>query len=132
MKTPQATMQPPAGTPAPELARPLGVGGDGLLLALFERLRPTMTAAELDHVAGLTQEAAGLVRQMATLCNGLGCLVQHDAAAMGEGAGSAGNFQDGDEVASLLWLLGSVAGHAHALLQVASMAETLAQVRGEQ
>jgi len=71
------------------------------LVGLYEHGRKTLTDAELEPLAALTERAGDEARRMAKVCEGLGCLVGYD----GTSKAGAGNFQDAADVATLLFNL---------------------------
>lgn len=119
-----AEAQAGSGT-RPGQAAPLDLTPGGLLTDLLHRAAPTLTDSDLSRLQCLTGEAARLSGHMARLCGGLGCLVSEDD-------GNTGSFQDANAVASLLWLVEAMTGHAAGLASVASAAQTLAYLRGAQ
>ncbi len=73
-----------------------------VLSTLYERAKDNMTAEELESLGfKLTDDPTTLARHMATISEGIGCLVVED----GHHPSGAGNFQDADSVFRLLWAL---------------------------
>lgn len=101
-------------------AHPIGGTTDSLLRGLFKRAEDRLTDEELRTVAMLDQEAQNIVGHIECLCNGIGSLVASDSDR--DRGASAGNFQSGDDVATLLWALGGMAGYAKGLMNVAEWA----------
>lgn len=92
----------------------------GLLSGLFERAAPNLSQDELSAIAGRAEDATSLVRQVADLCEGLGCLVADD-----EGPGSIGSFRDTGALTNLLFLVSNMASHAASVMEVAQNARGL-------
>ena len=96
-----------------------------LLLGLIERASENLSADDLAHISGMTEDAECMVRQIATLCDGLGCLVAADGE-NGKSAGT-GSFQTGDDLSNLLWAIGSMAAHAAGIFDAVSRADHLSR-----
>jgi hypothetical protein len=98
----------------------IGAGTERLLRGMFKRAEDKLTDDELRTVAMLSEDAYNIVGHIECLCNGISGLVAADSdRTAGE---SAGNFQSGDDVATLLWALGGMAGYAKGLMNVADWA----------
>ena len=78
---------------------------------MFARGKASMTAADLEELARLTEHASAEARRLSAVCDGLGCLVSND----GLERGRAGNFQGPGDVSTLLFAL------AHGLDVIAGM-----------
>lgn len=113
----------PAGAAVGAPARALPALGCGsLLVDLFTRAAPGMTAAELQHIAaGAADLAECLADRAAAVAEGVGCLVAED----GDSAGS-GCFRDADSVPGVLWHFGDVFAQVAGLVRVSKDARALA------
>mgnify|MGYP000903194961 CR=1 FL=1 len=100
---------------------------ESLLRGLFKRSADRLTDDELSTVAESSVEAENIVGHIATLCEGIGCLVAADGDRQ-RGA-SAGNFQRAEDVATLLWALGGMASYAKGMMNVAGWAEAAIERR---
>lgn len=107
--------------PATEAFPPIRCGTSSLLLGLAERARENLSDGDLLQLAAKTDDARCMVRQIATLCEGLGALVS-EGGGNGDSAGT-GYFQTPADLPDLLWLIGSMADQASGLFDVACIAE---------
>lgn len=98
-----------------------GTSTAGMLRGLFFRAQHNLSADDLQALACKATEAQNVVGHLEVMCNGIACLVAGDADRPGE---SIGNFQDGEELASLLWGLGNLAGYAVALMNLSEWANS--------
>lgn len=106
----------------------IGPHAGDLLRGLFKRAQDQLTDEELLKASMLGEEAMNVIGHIELLCNGIGCLVSCDVDRK-DGAGM-GNFQGGDDVAPLLWSIGTMAGYAKGLMHVAELAEVAIEQRG--
>ena len=117
---------PTTTTPARQFRAISGNASD-LLHGLFDRARDNLSDDDLESLSIAGDTAQSTVRHLADLCETLGCLILGDGNTPGV---STGGFQDAHSVASLLFLLGSVADQADGLLTLATAADnTLAAAR---
>lgn len=100
---------------------------ESLLRGLFKRAEDRLTDDELATVSESSAEAENIVGHIATLCEGIGCLVAADGDRL-RGA-SAGNFQRAEDVATLLWALAGMANYAKGMMNVAGWAEAAIEGR---
>ena len=107
--------------PAAEVFPPIRCGTSSLLMGLAERARENLSDGDLLQLAAKADDARCMVRQIATLCEGVGALVSADGD-NGDSA-STGYFRTPADLPDLLWLIGSMADQASGLLEVAGIAE---------
>lgn len=81
---------------------------------LMHRAHDNLTPAEWRQLTELSAAASREALRLAEVTSGIGCLVSND----GRTTTGAGNFQDADAVAALMWSL------SHSFETVAAMAET--------
>jgi len=95
---------------------------------LFEAARPHLTDADLSALADLAEHAADDARRMASVCNGLACIIESDSLQQG----GAGSFQDGESIFSLLCSLGAAFDSIGAKADLGDSARTelLARAKG--
>ena len=99
-----------------------------VLSTLYEKAKDNMTAKELESLGGkLTDDATTLARHMATISEGISCLVMEDA----HHPSGAGNFQDADSVFRLLWALSVQFDTIAGMVEVGSEAAFRARVLRE-
>ncbi|MFZ3018793.1 MAG: hypothetical protein WA056_10090 [Gallionella sp.] len=86
---------------------------------LWERASDNMTADELKWFAGATDHAEFVARQLQNTIEGVGCLVSADGDTKGI---RAGNFQDPDSVASLLFGISHAVADIRGLINIGNSA----------
>jgi hypothetical protein len=94
---------------------------------LFNRAADGMSADELGWLAGASENADFVMRNLATVIEGIGCLVGCDGG--GEKGRAAGNFPGSDDLPPLLWFLAESVRHASALAWVSGEASATLRLR---
>ena len=115
----RATKTEAQPTPARKF-RDLSGNAADLLHGLFDRARDNLSADDLETLSFVGDAAQSNVRNLADLCEGLGCLILVDGSTPGVRTGC---FQAARSVSYLLFLLGSVADQADGMLTLATAAD---------
>lgn len=90
-----------------------------VMYELWERAKDNMTADELKWFAGATEHAEHVAYQLQNTIEGIGCLVNADG---GPASTRAGNFQDADSVASLLFGISHAVADIRGLINIGNSA----------
>ena len=106
-------------TPTRQFRDLIGDAAD-LLHGLFDRARDNLSDDDLASLSAAGDAAQSAVRNLADLCEGLGCLILGDGNTPGV---STGCFQDARSVSSLLFLLSAIADQTDGMLTLATAAD---------
>jgi hypothetical protein len=93
----------------------------GLLWGLLDRARVNLTSADMAAFALLDESAIATVGHIASLCNGLGCMLAGDDDQAGIGA-----FRAPRDLSALLFAIGGMADQTRGLLELAGYAQPFA------
>lgn len=98
-----------------------GMCSSNVMFELWERASGNMSKDELEWFAGAVEHAEHVAFQLQNTVAGIGCLVSADG--NNEGGLKAGNFQDSQDVSSLLFGISHTIADIRGLIQVGMSAQ---------
>ena len=98
----------------------------GIMRSLWNRAYPQyeMPREDLEYFSGATTVASFMARNLSSVVSGIGCLIATEADAP-EGTMRSGNFQDGNDVPTLLFHVAESIEVVAALMDIGSDADCI-------